>query len=207
MLSRLKKRIFKNGSLRKLVTGFALFMLIISRLLSNYNLIQEVHAAFEQDPLRGEISAPYIDDQVQNSKEYIDGQSITSKDFSGRTSDIVSVRQRAEKVENFYKKWNSPMSTHSQYIVETADHFGIDWRLIPAISIVESSGGVFCFKPYNAFGWGSASFTNFEHGIYTVTKSIAQRYGSDNPFVIAYTYCPANAQKWGAKVLNLMNQI
>ena len=207
MLSSLKKRIHKKGTLRKMVTGLVLFMILISRILSNITLIQDVHASFDQDPVRVEISLPYIEDQGEISQEYLDSQQTISKYFSARTADIVSIRERADKVRAFYKRWNSPMADQAQFIVETADHFGIDWRLIPAISIVESSGGVYCFKAYNAFGWGSATFKNFEHSIYTVSEGLALRYGSDNPHVIAYTYCPPNALGWANKVLNLMNQM
>ncbi|MFH1547569.1 MAG: hypothetical protein ABIC57_03725 [bacterium] len=201
------KRINKKGTIRKLVTGLVLFMILISRILSNISLIQEVHASFEQDPSRVEIALPYIEDQSLVSKEYSDSQMIISKYFSERSADIVSVRERTRQVESFYNKWNSPMAVNAEFIVETADHFGIDWRLIPAISIVESSGGRINFRPYNAFGWGSQSFSSFEHSIYIVTEGLALRYGSDNPYVIAYTYCPPNALGWANKVAHLMNQM
>jgi hypothetical protein len=207
MLSILKNRINKKGTLRKMVTSVVLFMILISRILSNITLIQDVHASFDQDSTRVEISMPYIEDQGEVSQEYLDSQQIISKYFSARTADNTSIRERADKVEAFYNKWNSPMAEYAEFIVETADHFGMDWRLIPAISIVESSGGIYCFKPYNAFGWGSASFKSFEHSIYTVSEGLALRYGSDNPYVIAYAYCPPNALGWANKVTNLMNQM
>jgi hypothetical protein len=50
------------------------------------------------------------------------------------------------------------MAEQAYYIVEISEHFGIDYRLIPAISIVESSGGKYCFKSYNPFGWGKSGF-------------------------------------------------
>jgi hypothetical protein len=190
-----------------MVTGTILFVLLFSRILSNYNLIEDVHASFDQDVERGDLITPYVEDLEVVTEDAIISQYDRSKEFSSRTTDLISIRERADRIREFYSKWNSPMADHAEFIVETADHFGIDWRLIPAISIVESSGGVHCFKPYNAFGWGRMSFANFEESIYTVTKGLATRYGSDNPVVIAYAYCPPTAEIWGAKVSNLMNGI
>lgn len=207
MLSNLGNRINTVGKIRKIVTGILLFVLLFSRVLTNYNLIQDVHASFDQDVERSQISSPFVEDMEVVASDAIENQTVTSKSFSNRTSDLVSIRERAERIKKFYAKWNSPMADHAEFIVETADHFGIDWRLIPAISIVESSGGIFCFKPYNAFGWGSRGFANFEESIYTVTKGIATGYGSDNPLLIAHIYCPPTAEIWGAKVSNLMSQI
>lgn len=207
MLSKLTNRINTGQNIRKMGSGTVLFILLFSRVLSNYNLIQDVHASFDQDVDRGDISTPFIEDIQIITEDAIAFQKETSNDFSNRTTDLISIRERADRIRKFYKRWNSPMADHAEFIVETADHFGIDWRLIPAISIVESSGGVHCFKPYNAFGWGRMSFANFEESIYTVTKGLATKYGSDNPLVIAYAYCPPNAVAWGAKVSNLMNQI
>ena len=43
-------------------------------------------------------------------------------------------------------------------MIEIADKYNLDWRLLPAISVRESSGGKQMCKN-NPFGWGSCKIT------------------------------------------------
>lgn len=115
---------------------------------------------------------------------------------------------RANRIDAYYSKRNMPLSGYGKKIVEEADKYGIDWRLVAAISVKEQSGGK--VLPYNceggtlnhnAWGWGSGSicFESFDQGIETVSKSLGtSRYYKDktldqildtyNPPSIAPTY-------------------
>ena len=65
-------------------------------------------------------------------------------------------------IDAFYASWGekvgqtSPMAGLGTVMAEQAYTHRIDPRLCAAVSIVESSGGLHCIKPHNAWGWGAA---------------------------------------------------
>jgi len=204
-----KKRRAQNHSLnmRKGLTLVILTLLLWSRILSSYGAIQQVHASFATEINRGKINLPHIEDQTQASVKHINTQVELSGKRDIRLQKITEQERRADRIRNFYARWNSPMAAQAKYIVETADLFGMDFRLIPAISIVESSGGRYCFRPYNAFGWGKMGFASYEDSIYTVTRGLAYGYKTSDPYLIGPVYNPVTPDAWSAKVASLMNQI
>ena len=117
--------------------------------------------------------------------------------------------QRIENIRKYLAKRGAPLAANAKDFVEAADMYGIDYRLVAAISIIESSGGIHNFKPYNAWGWGSYSFKNFKDGIWTVSKGLGGYYsrGLDTPKEISVYYCPPSASSWASKVTYVMNQI
>jgi hypothetical protein len=118
----------------------------------------------------------------------------------------------AKKVENIRRYLagrNAPLAGYAEEFVRAADHYGIDYRLIAAISVIESNGGRKNFKPYNAWGWGKMTFENWEQGIWTVSKGLAGYYsrGLTTPKLIATYYCPPNAVNWANKVSYVMYEM
>lgn len=67
-----------------------------------------------------------------------------------------------------------PLEPHAERMVATADAYGLDWRLIPAISFVESGGGANACGA-NAWGWDNcrSTFSSFEEGIERVGALLA----------------------------------
>ncbi len=88
---------------------------------------------------------------------------------------------RAEAIDAYFKSREMPLSGMGMKMVEEAKKNNLDWRLIPAIAIRESTGGKFACKKasYNAFGWGSCkiSFDSNEEAIETVARNL----GGNNP--------------------------
>ncbi len=118
----------------------------------------------------------------------------------------------ATKVENIRKylaERNAPLADYAQEFVKAADHYGIDYRIVAAISVIESNGGRHTFKEYNAWGWGKTPFESWTDGIWTVSAGISKYYskGLTTPELIAPYYCPPNAVKWAQNVNYVMNQI
>lgn len=105
----------------------------------------------------------------------------------------------------------TPLEPHSEYMVEVADKYGIDYRLIPAIAMKESGGGA-AIDPasHNAWGWenGRTYFPSWEYAINTVGKTLKERYiaiGLVTPEQIMAKYAPPQLEtggKW-AKDVNL----
>ena len=76
---------------------------------------------------------------------------------------------RAQKIDNYFRERNMPLEGYGKKMVEVAEKNGLDWRLLPAISIRESSGGKHMCKN-NPFGWGSCKiiFSSLNEAIDTV---------------------------------------
>lgn len=84
------------------------------------------------------------------------------------------VDTRAQRIEAYFGKWNLPLAEHSEFLVEMADKYNLDWRLLPAIGMRETTGGKFaCYN--NPFGWGSCKikFDTFEEAIETLARNLA----------------------------------
>jgi hypothetical protein len=116
---------------------------------------------------------------------------------------------KVRNVREYLEGRNSPLAQYAEVFVEAADHYGIDYRIIAAISIIESSGGKHNFRPHNAWGWGRMTFSSWEEGIWTVSKGIGGYYsrGLTTPKLISTYYCPPNAQRWAQNVELVMNLI
>src|SRR5205823_995191 len=61
---------------------------------------------------------------------------------------------RLKSLRSFFDKANCPAWKYSAVFLEAADTYDLDWRLLPSISYVESTGGK--SAPHNnLFGWDS----------------------------------------------------
>ena len=96
--------------------------------------------------------------------------------------DGLTQKQRAEKIDAFFtSRDNAPLAGYGIYFVQAADKYGIDWKLLPSISVIESSAGAQACRykdgtlKYNAFGWGGCkiAFRSYEEAIDIITKSLA----------------------------------
>ncbi len=130
--------------------------------------------------------------------------------------DITQEDGRKEKVRQFLARYNSPMEANAGDIVDAADEFGLDYRLIPAIAMQESN---VCKKiphnSYNCWGYGIyggkvTRFKDYKEGIYTVTKGLATRYkpkGLVTPEQIMTMYTPGSNGSWAFSVNHFMAQL
>lgn len=136
-------------------------------------------------------------------------QTILETAISITPQDIENQR-KIDNIRKFLEKRNSPLAEYAQEFVYAANEYGIDYRIVAAISIVESSGGLHNFRRYNAWGWGSYGFDDWKDGIWSVSKGLATGYyakGLDTPYEIARIYCPPSASSWAGKVKSLMNLV
>lgn len=93
----------------------------------------------------------------------------------------AKVDDRIDKLESFLKKYypKSPLIPHAAKFVTAADKYGVDWRLLVAISANESwFGKRYVRGSYNAYGWGGGYiyFSSWENGIETITRKIHEDY-------------------------------
>src|SRR4051794_732043 len=115
---------------------------------------------------------------------------------------------RAVKLRKFLRQNHCPDQAYAEVFVAEADAHGIDWRLLPSISVVESGGGRTA-RGNNLFGWanGDTSFTTIGDAIHQVASALSRGKsyrGKDVPAKLAaYNHRP----DYPAKVLDLMRQI
>ena len=101
----------------------------------------------------------------------------------------------------------SPLAGQGTTFARAAFSYGVDPRFSPAISYTESSKGLYCFKPHNAWGWGSASWDSWEEAINDHVAGLASGYGGQISEAAAQKYCPPTWQSWYNRTLEQMNLI
>ena len=130
-------------------------------------------------------------------------------------AEIINFKDaRIEIVRQFFEKYKSPLVPFASNVVNDADKYGLDYRLIPAIAMQESN---LCQKiiidSYNCWGFGIygkkiTRFESYPQAIDTVTKTLAQNYiagGLNTPWEIMKKYTPSNTGSWAYSVNYFMN--
>lgn len=88
---------------------------------------------------------------------------------------------KADAIDGYFKSRNMPLSGMGMKMVQEAENNDLDWRLLPAIAMRESTGGKFNCKRVdnNPFGWGSCKigFNSLDKAIETVARNL----GGNNP--------------------------
>lgn len=91
------------------------------------------------------------------------------------------LKTKAEAIDSYFELRNMPLFGMGMKMVQEAEKNDLDWRLLPAIAIRESTGGKNdCIKATNnPFGWGSCKigFDSVEEAIEIVAKNL----GGNNP--------------------------
>ena len=124
----------------------------------------------------------------------------------------ASIDLREKYLREFFEKYNSPLTEHSVEFIEAADRYALDWRLVPAITGVESTFGKrIPTGSYNAYGWanGKYHFESWEDSIKVVSKTLRENYydnGTKNIDQISRRYAPPS-DSWSWKVKYFMNMI
>ncbi len=74
--------------------------------------------------------------------------------------------EKIERIDRYFEKRQMPLAGYGQKFIEAAEKCGMDWRLLPAIAVRESSGGK-QMTQNNPFGWGSAKigFENLDQAV------------------------------------------
>ena len=128
--------------------------------------------------------------------------------------ELESEDGRVKALETFFAKYNSPLMAHGKFIVEEADTHNIDYRLIPAIAMQEST---LCKKiikdSHNCWGFGIyggkvTRFASFDEAISKVTSTLSKKYvqkGYVSPSEIVQKYTPGDTGRW-PQVVSLMMQ-
>ena len=85
----------------------------------------------------------------------------------------ITASIHATLIDLYFASRGMPLAGYGKEMVEAAETNGIDWRLLPAIAVRESSGGLQACGA-NVFGWASCkrTFKTIEEGIQTVARHL-----------------------------------
>jgi len=133
-----------------------------------------------------------------------------------QSAEITQGDGRAERLRQFFAAYNSPLEPFAQDVVDAADQFHLDYRLVPSIAMQES--GLCKTIPNNSFNcWGFGvyghtvvHFDSYKDGIFTVTKALATRYkdkGLVTPQQIMTMYTPSSNGSWANGVNYFMEYL
>ena len=131
---------------------------------------------------------------------------------TSKSVEVQAVDMRVTAVKNIFKRYNSPLVEYAGAYVKYADKHGVDWKLLPAISGLESSFGVHLMPgSYNAYGWGGGHiyFESWENGVDVINKALRANYmdkwGAKDVWEIGPIY--AESPTWSVRVNFFMKQI
>lgn len=171
-------------------------ILILSLFLLSYSFQKNINFAFNKSPKVAYAALPLASGTLRLN--------------------IVEEDIRTTMVKNFFKKYKSDLLPYTNDVIDAADRYGIDYRLIPAIAMQESN---LCRKipkgSYNCWGFGIygkkvTKFDNYKEGIDIVTKTLAKQYkakGLETAEQIMSKYTPGSNGSWANGVNQFMNQL
>lgn len=81
---------------------------------------------------------------------------------------------RLARLQEFFAERECPINKLAENFLLAADSQALDWRLLPSIALIESSGGKY-YKNNNIFGWDSCRqrFPSVVEGIHHVADKLA----------------------------------
>jgi len=129
------------------------------------------------------------------------------------------LKLEADAIDAYFADHDMPLSGMGLKMATEADNNDLDWRLLPAIAVRESTGGKFDCKKVenNPFGWGSCkiSFNSLDEAIETVALNLggnnpntASHYDNKTVKQILHAYNPPSiVPRYAEQVLAIMNAI
>ena len=115
---------------------------------------------------------------------------------------------RLPLLQRFFESKGAPAKAYSHLFLTEADLYDLDWRLLPSISFVETTGGK-AARNNNMFGWdcGRAHFTSISEGIRRVAYYVGKgnRYKGKQVDEVLSIYNPD--PEYPGKVKSVMSRI
>jgi hypothetical protein len=115
---------------------------------------------------------------------------------------------RFHLLKSFFQKAACPAQHYAQAFLDAADLYDLDWRLLPSLSYIESTGGK-AARNNNLFGWdsGKAEFPSPIAGIrevgYRLTHSSLYKDKDLDEVLATYN----SDEDYGLRVKSVMRQI
>lgn len=122
--------------------------------------------------------------------------------------------RRVAVLKAFFRRHDSPLYDHAEYVVKVSDEYGLDFRLLPAISMQESGAcKVIPINSHNCWGWGIygnkiTRFSSYPEALETVARGLKLNYidkGLTTPEAIMRKYTPSSNGSWAFGVNTFIN--
>jgi len=108
-----------------------------------------------------------------------DNTTVEISDSVITTQEKEDFKNQAAKIDAFFESHDAPLEGYGMKFVVEANKNGIDWRLLPAIAMRETTGGKQACKnpkaPNNNFGWSSCTrgFDSVDQSIEHISKTLS----------------------------------
>ncbi len=165
-----KPLIMKNNTLIRFVSSFVLLP-AVAMSTSGQPVVQVAKVS-------NEAPKTVLLEKLNN----IASQALISNNDEAEAAKLEEARAaKAEAIDAYFKKYDMPLAGTGMKMVLEAEKNDIDWRLLPAIAVRESTGGKHaCKKVSNSFfGWGSCKI-NFK-STDSAIETVALNLGGNNP--------------------------
>lgn len=136
--------------------------------------------------------------------------SQTAADPDPRPADMAinKTDPRLIRVKQFFVDRDCPAHVYAEDFISAADQHDLDWRLLPSLSFVESSGGKVAHNN-NMFGWDNCKqkFRSSREGIYHVAARLggSRLYRHKTIDQVLRYYNPR--REYAVAVKSVMNQL
>lgn len=166
--------------------------------------------------------APENGAQAVSSSIFSKGLLAFNKTVDQENVDAELQKEREEKaamIDAYFASKGMPLKGYGLKMVLEAEKNDLDWRILPAISVRESTGGKHACKSVSnsPFGWGSCkiSFKTMDESIETVARNLggnnprtAHHYDDKTTLQILRAYNPPSiVPKYAEQVIAIMNAI
>lgn len=133
--------------------------------------------------------------------------------------EVALQKEKANAIDNYFKARKMPLEGTGMKMVLEAEKNNLDWRLLPAIAVRESTGGKNACKKveFNSFGWGSCKigFESNEKAIEVVALNLGgnhpkteKYYDNKTTKQILRAYNPPSiVRRYAEQVMSIMNNI
>lgn len=125
---------------------------------------------------------------------------------------------KVQALQEFFKRYHSPLAGSEQDFIDAAYVYGLDWRLLPAIagdeSTFETAGNVTDHNPFGYMCPGKPCYFNsYSEAIWATAKTIGTKSwyadfrASGQIEKLAEVYNQAKPQEWTQNVEFFMNKL
>jgi len=126
-------------------------------------------------------------------------------DPDSRLAEItVPTDPRLLRIKQYFLERDCPAHVYAEDFVTAADQNNLDWRLLPSLSMIESTGGK-ASRNNNMFGWdnGDTGFRSSREGIYRVASrpNGSRLYRNKSLDAMLRTYNPRSEYRTAVKAV------
>ncbi|PIZ66023.1 hypothetical protein COY14_01075 [Candidatus Roizmanbacteria bacterium CG_4_10_14_0_2_um_filter_36_9] len=186
--------------LKKLAFQILIFLIAF---IVNFSFSSKLYASLSKDRKISFILEEF---------DKLSGDQYSNQDIAFYFDSGVKDR-RIAVLKSFFRKHNSPLYEHADFIVKISDKYELDYRLIPAIAMQESTACKFIPQnSYNCWGWGIygdkvTRFESYPDAIDTIARGLKIYYidrGLKTPEEIMAKYTPSSKGSWANGVSSVL---